>query len=459
MKKRKQAFLSLAAALLLAVFAVCPVFAVQDGPDIFAESYCVMDRMTGEIIFQKNMDDRYYPASITKIMTALVVLENCDDLEAELTFSDEAVNSLSDNSSTLTPKAGVGEKMTVKDALYGMLLCSANECANALAEYTAGSVEAFVELMNARAQEIGAVNTHYVNPHGLHDDEHYTTPHDMALIFQEALKNEKFLEIDSTCVYQIPETNLNAARDCGMTHRLLNGSIECEGAYAGKTGNTAEAGRTLATAAKRHGYDLIFIIMKSDQDHFYTDTQILMEYAFGKATGSYPDLVYQEKDDLVYASGSLRIRQFPSIYATQMGSAEAGEELHRIGTYGGWSQVEAAGGAYYVSTDYLVNGDGSAVAAPYTTLSPSEANYPEPETTQEYTTESAPLVTKAADSSGQNVPGTQEQKPSASAGTRAQSSHTYEINEEVLLIVIVAIIMVIAVIAGVLVAVLIMRRA
>lgn len=466
MKKLKKAALMLAAAALI-VLNLCPVFAQEIDPDVYSSGYCVMNTNTGEIIFQKNMDEKKYPASITKIMTAIVALENCSDLSETLTFSDQAVNSLTSNSSTLTPKASVGEEMTVEEALYGMMLCSANECANALAEYTSGSVEQFAALMNQKAEEIGAVNTHFVNAHGLHDDNHYTTPHDMALIFQYALKNPVFAEIVSTVKYTIPKTNKNDARDCYMTHQLVNGAIDFEGVYAGKTGHTAEAGRTLVTAAKRYGVDLIAVVMGSDDAHFCTDTEILFEYAFGLVTGSYPNVVYTPMDDTVVTAQDLRVREFPSIYAAQVESALTGTVLHRVGTYAGWSRVETSGGTYYVSTDFLLNQEGAPVAEPYETLAPTEAESAEEPSSEEETTEAAPeseaetesvRETEAAAAIGQ-IP-----QPSQNVSSQLQqyyggSQHTYEVNEEILMLAILILIVLIAVDAGMIVAVLIMRKA
>jgi D-alanyl-D-alanine carboxypeptidase len=157
----------------------------------------------------------------------------------------------------------VDEVMTVRDALFGLMLNSSNECASALAVYTAGSIPAFTDMMNARAQEIGAVNTHFVNAHGLHNDDHYTTPHDMALIFQEALKNDEFRYIDSSKEYIIPQTNKNAARTVQTTNSFLNGAFPYEGVFAGKTGNTPVSGRTLCTAFYRDGIGILTVIMKS----------------------------------------------------------------------------------------------------------------------------------------------------------------------------------------------------
>ena len=185
MKQTMKRITAVLVAVCLCMLSVVSVFAQQDGPDVKAEAYCVINRKDGSIVYSKNMDDRYYPASITKIMTALVTLEHCTDLDDTVVFNSEVMDSISSNSSTLNPVAILDEEMTVRDALFGLMLNSANECASALAVYTAGSIDAFVEMMNEKAQELGAVNTHYMNAHGLDDDDHYTTAHDMAIIFDE----------------------------------------------------------------------------------------------------------------------------------------------------------------------------------------------------------------------------------------------------------------------------------
>src|SRR5699024_10852291 len=193
------------------------VFAEVNGPEVNGQAYCVMDADTGEVIISKNMDARMYPASITKIMTALIAFEQCKNLDDEITFSETALD-ISSISSTLHPAAKVGETMSFMDVMYGLMLSSGNECANALAEYTYGDIGIFVEKMNERAQQIGAVNTHFTNPHGLHDENHYTTAKDMDLIFREALKNKDFVKVASTPTYNIPETNKEDSRYCEAGH-------------------------------------------------------------------------------------------------------------------------------------------------------------------------------------------------------------------------------------------------
>ena len=159
MKQTMKRITAVLVAVCLCMLSVVSVFAQQDGPDVKAEAYCVINRKDGSIVYSKNMDDRYYPASITKIMTALVTLEHCTDLDDTVVFNSEVMDSISSNSSTLNPVSILDEEMTVRDALFGLMLNSANECASALAVYTAGSIDAFVEMMNEKAQELGAVNT------------------------------------------------------------------------------------------------------------------------------------------------------------------------------------------------------------------------------------------------------------------------------------------------------------
>ena len=165
------------------------------GPQIYAESAIVMEADTGTILYNKDMDMVNYPASITKIMTALITLEQCS-LDEVVTYSYYATHSIEAGSSSIGTTEG--EELTVEESLYALLLESANECGNGLAEHVAGSIDAFVEMMNQKAADLGCTNTHFVNPHGLHDDNHYTSAHDMALITQAAIQNEDFVRISGT---------------------------------------------------------------------------------------------------------------------------------------------------------------------------------------------------------------------------------------------------------------------
>lgn len=331
-----------------------------EGPDIHGEGYCVLDADTGEVLLSKNKDHEFYPASITKVMTALIVLERVKELDSTLTFSEYAIQSLTSNSSTLSPVAKVGEQMTVRNALYGMMMASANECSTALAEYVAGSETKFADLMNKKAKELGCKQTHFVNAHGLHNDAHYTTPYEMLLIFQEALKNEEFQKIDKTVDYVLPPTNFSDARTLRMGHAMLNGDEPAKGVYGGKTGRTYYAGRTLLTAAEHKGHHLLFCVMKSDDYNCYIDTRILMEYAYGMVDGTLPKpFAWNMKTETLTAVSTVNIREFPSTEALSKGSFQEGAQVTRLGTYGDWSMVQCDSGVYYVATSLLGHYDAS----------------------------------------------------------------------------------------------------
>lgn len=247
-------------------------------PAVAAEGAVLLDAATGQVLYGKNQDQQFYPASITKVMTALVVLERCN-LNDIVTFSETATTNLESGAVSLGISAG--DQLTVEQCLYGLLLKSANEIGNGLAEHVAGSVEAFADLMNAKARELGCRNTHFVNPHGLNDENHKTTPYDMALIMRAALQNETFRKIDTTRTYEFPATKKAAARTITMGHKMMypSDSRYYEGIIGGKTGYTSKAGNTLVTGAERNGVRLIAVVMKASGTH-YTDTKALLDYGF-----------------------------------------------------------------------------------------------------------------------------------------------------------------------------------
>lgn len=257
---------------------------------IVAESAILMEASTGLILYEKNMDEKQYPASVTKIMTALVAIEN-SSLDEVLTYSKEAVYGIEYGSSNIAVE--VGEKLTMEQSLYAMMLESANEVCLGVAEHIAGSVSAFVDMMNERAKELGCTNTHFVNPNGLHDDNHYTTAHDMALISQAAIENETFRKITGTKQYTIPETNKKEARTWIKNHnQMLYGykypKYEYENCIGGKTGYTSMAKSTLVTFAEKDGMTLIVVVLKtlgpSYEQNEYTDTTKLFDYGYNNFT-------------------------------------------------------------------------------------------------------------------------------------------------------------------------------
>lgn len=247
-------------------------------PEIQSEGAVLMDAATGELLFSKNGDTRYYPASITKLMTALLVAENCN-LSDTVTFSQKATTKL--ESGAVTLGLVEGDKLTVEQCLYGLLLKSANEVANGLAEHTSGSIEAFCGLMNTKAAGLGCTGTNFVNPNGLNSANHYTTAHDMALIARAAFQNDTVRKVASTLRYQIPATKNAQARTISMGHKMLYPADPryYSGIVGGKTGYTSLAGNTLVTCAERDGVRLIAVIMKSKSTH-YADTKALLDYGF-----------------------------------------------------------------------------------------------------------------------------------------------------------------------------------
>ena len=248
---------------------------------IEADGGILIDADSGTVLYSKNIHNTYYPASITKILTAYIIINHCD-LDDTVTFTHSAVNTLEPGSSILG--ARVGDKMSVRDCLYALLLQSANEVANALAEHCSGSVEAFAELMNEEAKKLGCVDSNFANPSGLNNPNHYTSAHDMSLIAKAAFSDPTFLEIDKTLYYDVPAGQLQQYPDGWryyMHHRMMkkNDSLYYSGIIGGKTGYTSLAGNTLVTCAERDGLKLIAVVLNGHQTH-YSDTKTLLDFGF-----------------------------------------------------------------------------------------------------------------------------------------------------------------------------------
>lgn len=250
--------------------------------DIGASTGVVMDAETGTILFDKGMDDIRYPASITKIMTTLVALEN-SSLDTPVVFTETGMADAYSGSSNILPQ--LGESFTMEQSLYMILLKSANDVSTQVAEVVGGSVQGFVDLMNQKAAELGCVNTHFNNASGLPDENHYTTAHDMALIAQAALKNEEFRKIVSTSDYTVPPTNLTAgSREYRNHHAMMHQEDTTwyyEGCLGGKTGYTDSALNTLVTYADRGGVNLISVVMHGESGpSVCEDTKTVLDYAY-----------------------------------------------------------------------------------------------------------------------------------------------------------------------------------
>ena len=240
-------------------------------PEINSRAAIVLEKSTGTILYGKNENEQRQMASTTKIMTCTVVLENVSNLSEIVTVSKKAAG-IGGSRLGLTTNAQV----TVKDLLYGLMLCSGNDAAIALAEFVGGSVEGFAVLMNAKASELGLTNTHFVTPHGLDNDEHYTTAYELALLTNYALKNKTFCKIVSThsCSVMIN----NSSKSIHNTNELLG---YLNGVYGVKTGFTNGANRCLVSSCKRGNMDIICIVLGADTKKFRTQDSIkLIEYAF-----------------------------------------------------------------------------------------------------------------------------------------------------------------------------------
>lgn len=255
----------------------------------------LMDAETGTVLYSFHGDDKNYPASITKIMTTLLTLEAVErgelSLEQVVTVPEGFNVDLELGGTSQELK--VGEEFSLHDLLYCALVASANDACNALASAVAGDVPSFVSQMNHRAEELGLTGTHFVNAHGLHDDDHYTTAHDIATLTRLALQNETFAEIVSTRSYTVPATNLTGERRFSSTNALLlpiyNGGYVYPRAIGVKTGTTSKAGKCLASAAKKGEEVLICVILGAEdvEDEsgkrtrmVFTESKRLLEWGF-----------------------------------------------------------------------------------------------------------------------------------------------------------------------------------
>ena len=197
------------------------VFAATNKPEITSPSAILVDNYTGTILYEKNIDQKMYPASITKILTAILTIENCE-LTDTATASENAIMSLPAGYSIGDIK--VGETLTIQNLLEVLLVHSANDAANVLGEHVGGSIEGFADMMNAKAAEIGCKNSHFVNPSGKHDENHYSTARDLALIMQYCMKNPTFRKIDSMRSCSLPATSYSPQRDFVTTVEILTPS-------------------------------------------------------------------------------------------------------------------------------------------------------------------------------------------------------------------------------------------
>lgn len=254
------------------------------GPSVYGSAAIVMDMNSGAVPFGKNINEKRYPASITKLLTALVALEN-SELTDQVEITQDSISCLSSGDSHIgmTP----GEILSMEDALYALLLASANEVAHAIAETVGeklgGGYDTFIQKMNERSQELGCTGSHWTNANGLHDDDHYTTAHDMALIASAVYQNEEFRTITQTLNYTIPPTNLvNESRAFQQKHKMLWPGNKNYYKYAtgGKTGYTDNARTTLVTMADNGDLQLAAVVLYDFGADAYVDTAAMFDYVF-----------------------------------------------------------------------------------------------------------------------------------------------------------------------------------
>ena len=271
-------FLSLFLALLLSLLLVPSAFAAGDDapvlpedPEILSKAALLMDYNTGTVVYAHNEHEELYPASLTKIMTALLTLDAVKEgklsLDQEVTASETALAGLPSDGSTANIKAG--ETMSVRNLLYCMMVVSANEACNIQAEAVAGSTSAFVDKMNEKAEALGCENTHFVNTNGLHDPQHYTSAWDLYLITRAAMEYEEFITITDTAAYTVPATNISEERKLYTTNHLLSNwrviGYRDTRAHGIKTGSTDDAGYCLVSSAEKGSLHFVSVILGAER--------------------------------------------------------------------------------------------------------------------------------------------------------------------------------------------------
>ncbi len=297
--------------LVLIVLSGCfsIVSAANSAPSLNCQSAILIDAKTGNVLYEKAADKKMYPASTTKIMTALIALERVKSgeisLEQPITYTETANEKMVIDGSNIGLK--VGEIMSLENLLKGLLLASGNDAAAVIAENIGGSIEGFVSIMNDKAKELGLEGTHFVNPHGLHDSEHYTTAKDMAKLARIAMKNETFSSIVECAHIKIPPTNMNEERYYINTNNLVSRMrypyYYYDKATGIKTGSTTEAGHCLVSSAEDNNKKVIAVVLKADASSTsHEDSKKLLEYGLT----SFSNVRFAKVDDIY---GEVKVKQ------------------------------------------------------------------------------------------------------------------------------------------------------
>ena len=307
------------------------------GPEITSAAAVVMEDTTNTILYAKDMDQSLSPAGAVKIMTCLLALEN-SQLTDQVTMTETGVSGVTDGGAHISSQ--LGEVFTMEQCLYAIMLASANDIALQIAEQIGGSVEAFVEKMNSRAQELGCTNTVFTNPTGLPDDNQHTTAHDLALIMQAAINTDGFRDIASATSYTIPATNVSGgARNLTSSFSLTNqtASTYYSGCIGGRESTTTASGSVLVTAAERNSTTLICVVMNGATGQTANEAITLMDYGFG----NFQLLDLSEEDFHILSGGQVMIPSGATSDDLTTEDTESDEQLSRTYSFGG-TQVGTA---------------------------------------------------------------------------------------------------------------------
>ena len=294
--KKILSIIMIAAVLMSSVFTLNAGAAFDEemkAMGLYSDCLLLVSADNGEVVFEKNAGKQTPPASLTKVVTAIVVLENCTNLDAVVTVSESCIKELDGTGSSLGGLKA-GEQVTVYNLLASLLIQSANEAATVLADYISGGDRAkFIAMMNEVAARLGCANSHFVNPHGLHDDDQYVTAEDMAKFILHAMEFPAFAEIVGKTSYKLPATNLQEERNALNTNYLLNSAYKdyyCKYVKGGKTGSTSDAGRCVVAVASKDGYNYVAVCLNSvyrdvDNDGVaengsFLDAKEMFEWAF-----------------------------------------------------------------------------------------------------------------------------------------------------------------------------------
>lgn len=279
--------------MLIFILHTSMCYALTEQPEISADAAILIDSSSEKVLYSKNENQKMYPASTTKILTAILTIENCN-LNDVVTVPYEAISSITSGYSVAALQAG--EQLTVEQLLQVMLVHSANDAANVLAFHVSGSIENFANLMNNKVSELGLTNTHFTNPSGMHDENHYTTAHDLAIIMKYCMKNDTFRSLSSLKYCTIPATNKYDVRVFNTTNELLiydnrdvSSNYYYKYAIAGKTGYTTQAKNCLVSVAKKENLELICVVLSAgiypnNVSAKFVDTKSIFDYGYNNYT-------------------------------------------------------------------------------------------------------------------------------------------------------------------------------